>query len=168
MKPCIRCGEQKPLPDYYKHPMMADGHLNKCKPCCREQARVRHYEKMEDPEWQAAERARGREKFGRNRDRWNVGNTPVEVKRAEQLALYHVRNVPDGFERHHWSYLPEDALDVTLLPIGDHRAAHRRMTYDPRHLQFRTPRGHLLDTKPKHLRWLRAVLAVREQYRKAA
>jgi hypothetical protein len=32
-KPCIECGEQKPLTDFYPHRPMADGRLNVCKPC---------------------------------------------------------------------------------------------------------------------------------------
>ena len=32
-KVCFKCGAEKPLTGYYKHPRMPDGHVNKCKEC---------------------------------------------------------------------------------------------------------------------------------------
>lgn len=32
-KKCFKCGKEKDLNDFYKHPQMPDGHVNKCKEC---------------------------------------------------------------------------------------------------------------------------------------
>ena len=34
-KRCFRCGKEKVLDQFYKHSQMKDGHLNKCKQCCK-------------------------------------------------------------------------------------------------------------------------------------
>src|SRR5262249_22980488 len=39
MKQCFRCGQSKPLDQFYRHPRMGDGHLGKCRLCTRRDVR---------------------------------------------------------------------------------------------------------------------------------
>src|SRR3990167_5054285 len=46
-KTCFKCGEVKSLASFYKHPMMADGHLGKCKECTKRDVRKNREEKLD-------------------------------------------------------------------------------------------------------------------------
>lgn len=47
-KPCIACGLTKTLDEFYAHPRMKDGHLNKCKMCQCAATRKNYLEKPEE------------------------------------------------------------------------------------------------------------------------
>lgn len=47
VKTCRECGAELPLSEFYAHPKMADGHLNKCKTCVRNRVRKHAEENAE-------------------------------------------------------------------------------------------------------------------------
>lgn len=47
MKTCFKCDRRLPLSQFYKHPMMGDGHLGKCKDCTRIDARENREKKRD-------------------------------------------------------------------------------------------------------------------------
>ena len=133
MKRCFKCGVQKPLDQFYRHPAMGDGHLNKCKDCAKRDVRMRR---------RASERAR---EYDRERSKlphrkahirrvaseWRIKNP--EGYRA-QMALGNairdkkVRRLPCevcGNERshgHHRDY--SKPFEVIWLCARHHHAAH--------------------------------------------
>ena len=58
MKRCFKCGEVQPLSQFYRHPRMADGHLNKCRRCTRRdvqenrERRLQHYPQYDRDRYQ--------------------------------------------------------------------------------------------------------------------
>ena len=47
MKECRDCKQEKPFSEFYKHPKMADGHLNKCTECVKNRIKKHRYENLE-------------------------------------------------------------------------------------------------------------------------
>lgn len=100
-KACFKCGADKALTEFYRHPMMADGHVNKCKECNKKDVRgnraskvdyYRSYDKrryQEDPrvkERRAFYEAtpEGKEAARRAKKAWAQRNP---VKRAAHIIL---------------------------------------------------------------------------------
>jgi hypothetical protein len=90
-KQCFKCGDVKPLDAFYKHPMMPDGHLNKCAECTKSDARAnraarieyyRAYDRM-----RAKEPHRVKERVERAKAHPRPRPEPDPVKRAARIAL---------------------------------------------------------------------------------
>lgn len=56
-KQCFNCMAVKPLSEFYRHPEMADGHLNKCKECQKEAVRLNRLKRIDH--YRAYDRERG-------------------------------------------------------------------------------------------------------------
>lgn len=173
MNKCICCEELKPLDEFYKHPGMETGHLNKCKSCCKQYAKAQLDEKCKDPEWVEKEHQRQLEK---NRRPYRKSKKPMreplprlfdktwknhfyrypEKQKARSIsAKMQCRN--PGHEHHHWSYREENAKSLLEISKKDHYVAHINLIYLQAEFCYTTLVGLLLDTIQKHIEYLDSI-----------
>lgn len=164
MKKCFKCGIEKELSEYYVHPQMGDGHLNKCKDCTKKDSKSRINILCLDATWIESEKRRGREKYHRlyagtgkvnkkRNERWK--NKFPEKKKATSHSQ-HMKKPFDGAEKHHWSYNAEHYKDVIWLTKKQHMKGHRFIIYDQERMMYRrTDNNELLDSKESHEKWIR-------------
>lgn len=127
MKTCFKCQRVLALSEFYRHPMMADGHLGKCKDCAREDVRQNY----------AARRDQYREYDHRRYVEGGVRGDPVRIaaRVAARKAVYRgeLERGPCEFagedcrgriEGHHEDY--SRPLDVRWLCQKHHMQLHRR------------------------------------------
>lgn len=158
MKKCFKCNEIKPLSYFYKHPMMADGHLGKCKQCTCADTEARRLVKSKDLNWVESELARHREKSRKCRELGLAAKSKPEsvtkwaLKNKEKRRCHHIVNnaVRDGklsrqscevcgsekSEAHHEDY--SRPLYVKWLCKKHHMERHVEIRRKERMLEFIT------------------------------
>ena len=133
-KPCFKCGTIQPLANFYKHPQMPDGHVNKCKECNkkdvqenyakrREQYLAYDQKRQQTPERKQKQLEYQRRRRANKRERYiahtAVGNA-VRDGRLERLPCEVCGNAKS--EGHHDDY--SKPLDVRWLCFKHHREHH--------------------------------------------
>lgn len=128
-KVCFKCDAELPITNFYKHPMMADGHLGKCKACTRYD--VRENRKAKATYYNAYDRQRSKNK---DRIAKMVAAVPEHVRKARYttrnaVARGKMKKLPcevcgaEKVEAHHLDY--SKPLDVMWLCRKHHANLHR-------------------------------------------
>ncbi len=141
MKTCFKCFRALELSEFYTHPAMADGHLNKCKQCARADTRERERLKMAtDIQWVLSERARHREKTRAAR---LAGKSMTGNSRLKSLN-YAARN-PDKVAAHNAvrNAIKSGALDPhPCVKCGRKAQAHHEDYSKPLEVVWLCPKHH--------------------------
>lgn len=133
---------------------MADGHLNKCKSCCKKDARMHYKSKSKNVWFLEAERRRGREKY--QRLNYKEKYPPDPTKSFSATKNLHRNLIAKGFdlymkEAHHWNYnFPHQGF---ILSRTSHKLIHRSLILDRISKCFLF-NGEMLDTMEKHKNYI--------------
>jgi len=144
-KKCFKCGRELPITEFYRHPRMADGHLNKCKECTKNDVHKNYEKNIQSEEYIEKQRARGRDKY--RRLGYVSKKNPHSENRNTRRFLSRRGIDVTGLEVHHWNY--NRKKDVFLLGRREHKYIHNFLVYDPISKMFYY-NGELLESKQQH------------------
>lgn len=135
MKQCFKCGNTKPVEEFYRHSKMADGRLGKCKECTKKDVQSNYAERRDQyhasdrvrfqqperkrsaGEWQKRRRERHPEKYAAYRA---VGNAVRDGRLIRKPC--EVCGTTERVQAHHDDY--SKPLDVRWLCFKHHRQHH--------------------------------------------
>ena len=166
-KICFKCSVEKDITEFYTHKKTADGYLNKCKLCTKNDTKKRIEELLKDETWKEKENERQREKYYRlgykekhktsnekKRKALNCYRDKYPEKYKAKIATQRLTK-KDNHHLHHWSYNEEHFVDVIELYYRDHALLHRFIIYDQERKMYRNCKTlELLDTKQSHINLL--------------
>ena len=151
IKTCFKCGAEKPLASFYKHPSMADGHLGKCKDCNKSDTtkyrldRPEHYRAYDRARAALPHRVEQRKQYAKSAEGRAAGSRSKARDRADNPEKYKARTVvsnairagvltkepcrdcgADKVHGHHADY--SKPLEVIWLCPKHHKEEHGRIT----------------------------------------
>ena len=138
-KTCFKCGVDKPIDQFYAHPMMKDGRLGKCKDCTKSDERSNYYSDV--GKHQEYERRREATTERRDSKRQNSKKRRSRHPEKPSAHLKVRRAVKKGtlvpmpcevcgclkVQAHHDDY--SKPLSVRWLCFHHHRIEHGQITY---------------------------------------
>lgn len=114
-KTCFKCHVEKPITDFYVHPQMGDGRLNKCKECTRADVRENYTKNID--RYREYDRRRGYRPGPQHKVAARMATRVLDRKPCEVCGATKV-------EAHHDDYTKP--LDVRWLCKRHHAEVHTR------------------------------------------
>ena len=139
-KICFKCQEVKELDDFYEHPYMADGHLNKCKKCTKKDNRenrknnIDYYREYDKNRYFGERKSSVAKKANTWRKRFpEKANAHTAVRRAVKKGILNKKSCEvcgrSDTHAHHEDY--NDRLNVRWLCPPCHSNRHKDInTYE--------------------------------------
>jgi ribosomal protein S27AE len=136
-KTCFKCNAIKPFEMFYKHSGMADGHVNKCKECNKNDVttyrnknleKVRAYDRQRGKEPERAKVMSAFTKAWRSEDKRRIAAHNAVARAIKKGSLLKLPCVRCGTEKsvaHHEDY--SKFLDVMWLCSPCHRKRHKEL-----------------------------------------
>lgn len=166
LRRCAICITHKPKSEFYDYSGKPGRLMCYCKECVKD--RSRNYRKNTILTEAQKQRRRDVARVNQKKARDLGYKAKPEHKKKyyqkypEKTAIRNLwRKYPKipGKSQHHWSYRPENGLDVILMDRDDHYKLHRFLLYDQEFMCYRVKEsGDLLDTKDKHINFINILL----------